>query len=139
MEHTALGITTVSEPEEVLQWNYKTRKDLKATKGGGGVRELILQEGIPSFLFKKEGISAEPVIYMVGSQPAGGFLRIHKKKDHRQNLNRPGVVYQPLFLSDRTTRDSRIMKDIYNWIGRLGFLAVGNELKQFGQKNRKGV
>jgi len=126
-----LGITTVSDPEEVLQWNYKTRKDLKATKGGGGVRELILQEGIPSSLFKSENFSAEPVIYMVGSQPAGGFWRIHEKKDHRQNLNRPGVIYKPLFLSDQSTNDQKIIKTIYNWIGRLGFLAVGEELKQF--------
>ena len=126
-----LGITTVSDPEEVLQWNYKTRKDLKATKGGGGVRELILQEGIPSSLFKIENFSAEPVIYMVGSQPAGGFWRIHEKKDHRQNLNRPGVIYKPLSLSDQSTNDQKIIKTIYNWIGRLGFLAVGEELKQF--------
>ena len=54
------------------------------------MRELILQEGIPSSLFEREGVSMEPVIYMVGSRPAGGFLRIHEKKDHRQNLNRPG-------------------------------------------------
>ena len=134
-----LGITTVSEPEEILQWNYKTRKDLKATKGGGGVRELILQEGIPSSWFKGEDKSAEPVIYMVGSQPAGGFLRIHEKKDHKQNLNRPGVTYKPLFLSDRGKPDFQIMKAVYSWISRLGFLAVGSELKQSGQKNRKEI
>ncbi|MCY4513021.1 MAG: glutamate--cysteine ligase [Bdellovibrionales bacterium] len=126
-----LGITTVSDPEEVLSWNYKTRKDLKATKGGGGVRELILQEGIPSSLFKKEPFSAEPVIYMVGSRPAGGFLRIHEKKDCTENLNRPGVTYKPLS-SDRLTNDYKIMKAIYEWIGRIGFLAVGEELKQSG-------
>ena len=130
-----LGITTVSDPEEIPKWNYKTRKDLKATKGGGGVRELILQEGIPSSLFEQEGASMEPVIYMVGSWLAGGFLRIHEKKDYRQNLNRPGVAYKPLPLSNQQEtgrKNSPAMKAIYKWIGRLGALAVAEELRQAG-------
>ena len=130
-----LGIVTVSDPEEISQWNYKTRKDLKATKGGGGVHELILQEGIPSSLFERESVSAEPVIYMVGSWLAGGFLRIHEKKDHKQNLNRPGVVYKPLPHSDKKRSGSEgasVMKTVYEWIGRLGSLAVAEELKQAG-------
>ena len=127
-----LGITTVTDPEEALNWNYKTRKDLKATKGGGGVRELILQEGIPSSLREQNGAFAEPVIYTVGFHPAGGFLRIHGKKTRRENLNRPGVAYRSVPVS--TWRQpgpqpsSPPTENIYQWIGRLGSLAVSEEL-----------
>ena len=95
-----LGITTINSPEEVENWNYRTRKRMKATKGGGGIRELIIQEGIPTSLADGEGQTAEPVIYMVGSQLAGGFLRSHGKKDEKSNLNSPGSVYKRLCISD---------------------------------------
>ena len=132
-----LGITTVNHPEEVLKWNYKTRKDLKATKGGGGVRELIIQEGIPTALTEGEQTGVEPVIYMVGFEPAGVFLRIHEKKDFKQNLNRPGVVYKPLSLSGESGKSAPSMMSVYSWIGRLGALAVLEELKQAGFDNGK--
>ena len=127
-----LGITTVSRPEEVLNWNYKTRKNLKATKGGGGVHELILQEGIPTTLTEGRQAGVEPVIYMVGFEPAGLFLRIHKKKNFKQNLNRPGVVYKSLSLSGERDKNTPSLMSVYSWIGRLGALAVSEELKQAG-------
>ena len=59
----------------------KIRKKLKASKGGGAVSGLIIQEGIPTALSSPEGQSAEPVIYMA-VRPAGGriFAEPSKKK-----------------------------------------------------------
>ena len=125
-----LGITTISSPEEVEHWNYKTRKRMKAAKGGGGIRELIIQEGIPTSLADREGLTAEPVIYMVGSQLAGGFLRSHGRKDEKSNLNSPGSVYKRLCVSDLEIQvKGHVMENVYGWVGRLGLLAVLEEME----------
>ena len=125
-----MGITTISCPEEVENWNYKTRKRMKAAKGGGGIRELIIQEGIPTSLADGEGQTAEPVIYMVGSHLAGGFLRSHGKKDEKSNLNSPGSVYKRLCVSDLEIQvEGHIMENVYGWVGRLGLLAVLEEME----------
>jgi glutamate--cysteine ligase len=39
-----LGVTRVGSGEEVLQWTYKARKKMKASKGGGGFNDVIIQE-----------------------------------------------------------------------------------------------
>lgn len=125
-----LGIVTVTCPEEVENWNYKTRKKMKAAKGGGGIKELIIQEGIPTSLEDKEGQTAEPVIYMVGSRLAGGFLRSHGAKDEKSNLNSPGSVYKRLCISDLEIQvKGLMMENVYGWVGRLGLLAVLKEIE----------
>ena len=126
-----LGITTITCPEEVENWNYKTRKRMKAAKGGGGIKELIIQEGIPTSLEDKEGQTAEPVIYMVGSRLAGGFLRSHGKKDEKSNLNSPGSVYKRLCISDLEIQvKGHVMENVYGWVGRLSLLAVLKEIEE---------
>lgn len=125
-----LGITTITCPEEVENWNYRTRKKMKATKGGGGIKELIIQEGISTSLEDGEGQTAEPAIYMVGSQLAGGFLRSHGKKDEKSNLNSPGSVYRRLCVSDLEIQvKGHVMENVYGWVGRLGLLAVLKEME----------
>ena len=83
-----------SDPENLNHFGYKARKKMKASKGETGVSEIIIQEGIPTALHSSDNQSAEPVIYMIGSQVAGGFLRSHKKKDYKTNLNSPGAVFR---------------------------------------------
>ena len=131
-----LGITTISQPEEIENWNYRTRKSMKAAKGGGGIKELIIQEGIPTSLADGEGQTAEPVIYMAGPHLAGGFLRSHSKKDEKSNLNSPGAVYKRLCVSDLEIQvQGHIMENVYGWVGRLGLLAVVDEMQR--QTERK--
>src|SRR5437868_759300 len=64
-----LAVIRVGSGEEVRQWTYKSRKKMKAAKGGRDVEEVIIQEGIPSIV-STEGASAEPVIYMIGCELA---------------------------------------------------------------------
>src|SRR5690606_20902594 len=54
-----LGVTAVASGEDVLQWNYKAKKKMKATKGGGGIQEVIVQEGV-STQVKSGDDTAEP-------------------------------------------------------------------------------
>ena len=124
-----LGMTTISSAQDIDNWNYKIKKKMRATKGGGQVQELIIQEGIASNL-KREGLVAEPVIYLIGSRLAGGFLRTHKEKGTRDNLNSPGAVYRTLCISDLEIEvEGKPLENVYGWIAYLGGLAQAYELK----------
>jgi len=124
-----LGITQVNSGDDVRQWNYKTRKKMKAVKGGGEIRQVIIQEGIPTTL-KAEEATAEPTIYMIGCQLVGGFLRTHESKGPKENLNSPGAVFRRLCVSDlNVSVEGHPMENVYGWAAKLGFLAIAREAK----------
>lgn len=125
-----LGVVQVSRPEDIESWTYKARKKMKAAKGGGGISQVLIQEGIPTQVKGHEGQVAEPAIYMVGCELAGGFLRTHTKKSETESLNSPGAVYQRLCVSDlKVKMEGRPRENAYGWIAKLAFLAVAEETK----------
>jgi len=122
-----LGVTKVESAEEVLAWNYKTRKKMKAVKGGGSISEVIIQEGISTYI-TSEDLTAEPTIYLVGNQLAGGFLRAHSKKGALDSLNSPGAVYKRLCVTDlKIDVSGSPMENVYGWLARLSLIAVAQE------------
>ncbi len=103
---------------------------MKASKGGNKVKELILQEGIPTTLKKMDSYS-EPVIYMLGDKLIGGFLRTHKKKGVRENLNSPGAVYKELCMSDLQIQiEDHHEENVYGWVAHLSLLALEGEIRK---------
>jgi glutamate--cysteine ligase len=127
-----LAVVRVGSGQEVIDWNYKSRKKMKAAKGGNDVVDVIIQEGIPSRV-QNEGATAEPVIYMIGHELAGGFLRSHAEKDSTESLNSPGAVYKRLCVSDlNVSLDSYPLENVYGWSARLGLLAIGHEAREMG-------
>ena len=131
-----LGIINIHDSEELNQWSYQSRKKMKAFKGDTNINEIIIQEGIPTALFSPDNKSAEPVIYMIGSQVAGGFLRSHKTKDQKTNLNSPGVVFKRLCMSDLEIKvQGLIMENVYSWLAKIGSLAVYKEMKNYNSLN----
>ncbi|PIS10890.1 MAG: glutamate--cysteine ligase [Bdellovibrio sp. CG10_big_fil_rev_8_21_14_0_10_47_8] len=125
-----LAVVRVGSGAEVRDWNYKSRKKMKAAKGGRDVEEIIVQEGIPSRV-QSDGASAEPVIYMIGSELAGGFLRTHAEKSNTDSLNSPGAVYKKLCVSDlNVSLQGSPLENVYGWSARLGLLAIGMEAEQ---------
>ena len=130
-----LGMTTITSSKDMENWNYKIKKKMKAAKGGGRVTELIIQEGIASDL-QREGVVAEPVIYLIGRRITGGFLRTHKEKGVRDNLNSPGAVYRTLCISDLEIEvEGKPMENVYGWIAHLGGLALAYELQSMKKQN----
>lgn len=124
-----LGVIEVNAPDDVLHWNYKSRKKMKATKGGSGVSSVIIQEGIPTSL-KSEGSPAEAVIYLLGCGLAGGFLRSNNRKDDKDSLNSPGAVFKRLCFSDyEFQKENRILENVYGTVARLGALALSREVE----------
>ncbi len=127
-----LAVIKVNSGDEVRKWNYKSRKKMKAAKGGREVNDVIVQEGIPSVV-QYEGSSAEPVIYMIGSALAGGFLRTHSEKNSEESLNSPGAVYKRLCVSDLAIKPEGCpQENVYGWTAKLGLLAIALEAQEMG-------
>ncbi len=129
-----LAVIKVSSAEEIKTWTYNSRKKMKAAKGGREVEEVIIQEGIPSIV-TSDNASAEPVIYMIGCELAGGFLRTHSEKSSTESLNSPGAVYKKLCVSDLADDRSNCPKEnVYGWTAKLGLLAIGLEAQEMKVK-----
>ena len=126
-----MGVTQVSSGEEIIHWNNRSRKKMKQGKGGNPILELILQEGIPSDIKDDDGMVAEPVMYMVGFELVGGFLRSHTKKGTRDNLNSPGAIFKRLCTSDlKLDRGGSPMENVYGVFARIAQLAICHEAKE---------
>lgn len=129
-----LAVIKVSSAEEIKDWTYNSRKKMKAAKGGRDVEEVIIQEGIPSIV-TSDSVSAEPVIYMIGCELAGGFLRTHSEKSSTESLNSPGAVYKKLCVSDLADdRTNSPKENVYGWTAKLGLLAIGLEAHEMNVK-----
>ena len=129
-----LGVMRVQSGADVKALNYKTRKKMKASKGGRGVDEVIIQEGVRSIV-RAGGVTAEPTIYLLGCQLAGGFLRSHAEKDETESLNSPGALYKRLCVSDlKVSVEGHPMENVYGWVAKLGLLAIGRESAELGAK-----
>jgi glutamate--cysteine ligase len=129
-----LAVIKVESGKDVLEWSYKSRKKMKAAKGGREVEEVIIQEGIPSIV-ETDGVVAEPVIYMIGSNLAGGFLRTHSEKSSTESLNSPGAIYKRLCVSDLAIRPEGCpMENVYGWTSKLGAMAITMEAAEMGIK-----
>ncbi|HEY1080247.1 MAG TPA: glutamate--cysteine ligase [Bdellovibrio sp.] len=125
-----LAVIRVGSGAEVKEWSYKSRKKMKAAKGGRDVEEVIIQEGIPSIV-ESDGASAEPVIYMIGTELAGGFLRTHAEKGNTDSLNSPGAVYKRLCVSDLAINTPGCpQENVYGWTAKLGLLAIALEAQE---------
>jgi glutamate--cysteine ligase len=135
-----LGVISVHSADEVVSWSYKSRKKMKAAKGGRDISEVIIQEGIPTIMKGPDGGSAEPCIYMIGCQLAGGFLRTHGEKGPDDSLNSPGAVYKRLCVSDLKVRlEGCPMENAYGWIAKLAFLSVAREAKTLDVQFKKYI
>jgi glutamate--cysteine ligase len=125
-----LGVIKVNSGEEFKNLNYKSRKKMKAAKGGREIEEVIIQEGIPSIV-RADSATAEPVIYMIGCKLAGGFLRTHSEKSESESLNSPGAIYKRLCVSDLDV-DAAVCphENVYGWSAKLALLAIGLEAER---------
>lgn len=124
-----LGVMKVNSAQEVKEWTYNSRKKMKAAKGGRSIEQVIIQEGIPSVITSDQA-SAEPVIYMIGCELSGGFLRTHAEKSSTESLNSPGAVYKKLCVTDLYDNRATCPKEnVYGWSATIGLLAIGLEAK----------
>lgn len=90
-----MGVMTVRDASEVVGLNRRQRNKMSVGKEGLEVSEVIIQEGVPTFETVNEAV-AEPVIYMIDRYVVGGFYRVHTGRGKDENLNAPGMHFEPL-------------------------------------------
>lgn len=134
-----MGIISVSSVEEVQSLNRKQRTKMAVMKGGTSVSKVILQEGVYTFeTWGEQNAVAEPVVYMIDHFVVGGFYRVHTGRGINENLNAPGMHFEPLaFVEPCNTPDCNQAPDAepnrfyaYGVLGRLALLAAARELAE---------
>lgn len=131
-----MGVMTVKDAREVMQLNRRQRNKMSVVKEGMMVSEVILQEGVHTFETVRDAV-AEPVVYMIDRYVVGGFYRVHSTREKDENLNSPGMHFEPLaFETGCNMPDCSDNPDAppnrfyaYGVIARLACLAAAMELR----------
>lgn len=138
-----MGIMVVHSADEIRSINRRTKNKMSVGKNRLAIGSLAIQEGIPTTTLI-DRLAAEPVIYLLGSELLGGFLRTNTEKGIEDNLNSSGMVFRKLCMtdlregereSDDPEGDGRsdgshlpTLELIYGSVARLSALAAGREL-----------
>lgn len=132
-----MAVMMIKSPDDLMALNRKQRTRMSTLKGGSQVTRAIIQEGVHSFETVEDGAVAEPVVYMIGRHVVGGFYRVHAGRGSDENLNAPGMNFEPLAFA----RDCYGHQDVtdkhanrfyaYSVVGRLAALAAARELERF--------
>ncbi len=137
-----MNIMVARSPDEVRDLNRKQRSKMARGKGGSTVTEVLVQEGIYTFeTWGSEGAVAEPVVYMIDHFVIGSFYRVHTQRGRDENLNAPGMHFQPLAFAETCTRpDQSCGPDeppnrfyAYGVVARLALLAAARELAEISR------
>ncbi|MEA3405343.1 MAG: glutamate--cysteine ligase [Pseudomonadota bacterium] len=137
-----MAIMSVDSPEDILNLNRKQRNKMASVKEGLHVEQMLVQEGVYTYETIEEAV-AEPVVYMVGSHVIGGFYRVHTGKTATDNLNSPGMHFEPLsFEESCVLPDEHQAPDAspnrfyaYGVIARLALLAAAREIAAAKDQN----
>ncbi len=133
-----MGIMTVKDASEVRGLNRKQRNKMSVVKEGMQVQEVLVQEGVYTFETVRDAV-AEPVVYMVDRFVVGGFYRLNTQRGKDQNLNAPGMQFEPLAFAEPCSSPDPDDPDCapnrfyaYGVIARLALLAASIELERTG-------
>lgn len=137
-----MAVMTVRSVDELKSLNRKQRTRMSMTKGGQPVHRVIIQEGVYTFeTWGPEQFVAEPVVYSWGDAVVGGFYRVHKERGTDENLNAPGMRFEPLAFSQTCNDPCEEMGPeacqnrfyIYGIIAQLSMLAAAREIRDQGK------
>ena len=130
-----MGVMSVKSAEEVIGLNRKARNKMAVVKEGLHVHDVIVQEGVYTFETIDDAV-AEPVVYMLDHFVIGGFYRVHTGRGVDENLNSPGMHFEPLSFESPCLPDRKGTPDCspnrfyaYGVIARLALLAAALELE----------
>ena len=135
-----MSVMMVHDGEELRQLNRKQRTKMSTSKGSLKVDRVIIQEGVYTFETMPDGAVAEPVVYMIGQFVVGGFYRVHQGRGIDENLNAPGMHFEPLAFAqacnmpcdDLEVVDCPNRFYVYGVIARLAALAAAREIAAIG-------
>jgi len=140
-----MGIMTVKDASEVRDLNRKQRTKMAVVKEGLAVTDALVQEGVYTFETINDAV-AEPVIYMIDQFVVGGFYRVHTGRGQDENLNAPGMHFEPMpFDAPCLTPDPDAPPGhaanrfyVYGVIARLALVAASLELDDMAADYEQG-
>lgn len=132
-----MGIMTVKDASEVRDLNRKQRNKMAVVKEGLQVSDVLIQEGVYTFENLADAV-AEPVVYMIDRHVVGGFYRVHTERGMDENLNAPGMRFEPLAFEQCCTLPNPNCEPddmpnrfyAYGVVARLAMLAASLELEE---------
>ena len=131
-----LGIMMVHDASQIAALNRKQKQRMASAKGRRHNENIIIQEGVYTHeTWGDNKAVAEPVVYMIDHHVVGGFYRVHTDKTSHDNLNAPGMHFEPLgFASACNNPTQSLPADAepnrfytYGVMGRLALLAAAKE------------
>ena len=126
-----MAVISASDPEEIINLNSDGRKRMRVKKGGIPVRDIVVQEAIPTCLKLGDNLIAEPVVYMVESEVAGIFYRTNGGKNEFENLNSKGMGFED-FPAEGEIEKS--VKPVFSLISTVASIAAGYEIEKIIQE-----
>ena len=130
-----MGIMVIHSIEELKTMNRRTRNKMSMGKNKSRIDRVLVQEGIPTTL-TTDGSTSEPVVYMMGSELIGGFIRANTERDDMDNLNSQGMFFKKLCFKDLSdslnngnSEEFPHLEAVYGVIGKLSALAAARELR----------
>ena len=129
-----MGVLMIDDPAQIEQLNRKQRNRMKMIKGRQKLSKVIIQEGVYTHELWEQAV-AEPVVYNMGHYVVGGFYRVHTGKGKTDNLNAPGMHFEPLAfdlacnMPKALTHNDESTNRFYTYgvIARLAVLAAARE------------
>ena len=141
-----MGVMTVHDAAEVVGMNRRSRNKMAVIKEGQEVSEVIIQEGVHTVERVGHGDKAgfaEPVVYMMDRYVVGGFYRVNAARGVDENLNAPGMHFEPLafecgcqlpcFEAAPDAPPNRFYA--YGVVARLAMLAAALEIERTAPEN----
>lgn len=133
-----MAVMTVRHIDELKTMNRKQRTKMSMSKGGQPVNRVIIQEGVYTFeTLGEDQATAEPVVYLWGESVVGGFYRVHKDRSVDENLNAPGMKFEPIAFAGTCQEPcvkenddpSKNLFFTYGIVAKLSMLAAAREIK----------
>ncbi len=146
-----MGILVDESIDDLKQLNRREKNKMSVGKNRSTIDQVIIQEGIPTRI-TQDGATAEPVIYMMGTQLLGGFMRTNTERSDLDNLNSAGMIFKKLCFKDyhdliqsdhlipcleKSPQKSSqpwdelpLLEAVYGVIARLSAIAAGIEIKE---------
>jgi glutamate--cysteine ligase len=128
-----MAVISVSSGDEIRTLNAEGRKRMRVSKGGKPVRDIVLQEGIPTALRIGRDAAAEPVFYLIEAKVAGGFLRFNSGKDDHENLNTKGMEFSPMSGGGKQAEapdGSTVYSPAHELVSCIASIAAGYEIEE---------
>lgn len=120
-----MAVASVAEPLNIVNMNSRDRKKMRVSKGGIPVRDVVIQEGVPTSLRVGDGMVAEPVVYLVEAEVAGMFYRANSTRGELENLNSRGMQFVPCEPSSTNG-----ISPALDLVSRVATIAAGYEIEK---------